>query len=56
MVVFHLVLCNQFPHAIDVDVQVWPMLMQPHDDVLGSAVCKGRNEGRTTACDHLVNA
>ena len=52
----HLMLRNEFPHAVDVDVEMWAVLVQTHDDVLGPAVCKRRNEGRSTTCDNLVDA
>ena len=53
---FHLMLSDQFPHAVDVHVEVRAMFVQAHDHILGSSVGKGGNEGRASASNHLINA
>ncbi len=52
----HLVLRNEFPHTVDVHVEVRTMLVQAHDDILRSAVRKGWDEGCAASCNNLVNA
>ena len=53
---FHLMLGDQFAHAVDVHVEVRTMLVQAHDDILGSAVGKGWDKGRASASNHLIDA
>ena len=48
--------CDELPHAIDVDVQMWKMLVKRHQHILCSSIGESGDEGCSSTIHDGSNA